>query len=124
MIGLLIVTLPITKLEIFIGLAAIPLVLLARFISVGVPYSVFKKVRDYDKNAIKILTWGGLRGGLALAMAASIPRREFMINDVDLHSLMLVVTYIVVIFSIVIQGSTITPLIQASIDADKSGSAK
>ncbi len=123
-IGLLIVTLPITKLEIFIGLAAIPLVLLARFISVGVPYSVFKKVRDYDKNAIKILTWGGLRGGLALAMAASIPRREFMINDVDLHSLMLVVTYIVVIFSIVIQGSTITPLIQASIDADKSGSAK
>ena len=98
--------------------------LLARFISVGVPYSVFKKVRDYDKNAIKILTWGGLRGGLALAMAASIPRREFMINDVDLHSLMLVVTYIVVIFSIVIQGSTITPLIQASIDADKSGSAK
>ena len=124
MIGLLIVTLPITKLEIFIGLAAIPLVLLARFISVGLPYSVFKKIRNYDKNAIKILTWGGLRGGLALAMAASIPRREFMINDVDLHSLMLVVTYIVVIFSIVIQGSTITPLIQASIDADKSSGAK
>ena len=96
----------------------IPLVLLARFASVALPYIGFKRFRSYDAHAIKILTWGGLRGGLALA--ASTPKDVLYINGVDYHTLLLMMTYVVVIFSIVVQGSTIAPLIKRSIEAQKS----
>ena len=97
----------------------VPVVLLARFISVGAPFVVFKKFRKYDKHTVKILTWGGLRGGLALAMAAAIPRDQVFIGGSDLHNLLVIVTYVVVIFSIIIQGLTISPLIQSSISANE-----
>jgi len=93
----------------------VPAVLLARFISVGTPFIFFKRFRTYDKHSVKILTWGGLRGGLALAMAAAIPREQVFIGGSDLHNLLVIVTYVVVIFSIIVQGLTISPLIQSSI---------
>jgi monovalent cation:H+ antiporter, CPA1 family len=120
LIGLMLVILPVSWTEIGLGLVMIPLVLLARFASVAVPYIGFKRFRTYDAHAIKILTWGGLRGGLALAMAASIPKEVLFVNGVDYHTLLLMMTYVVVIFSIVIQGSTIAPLIKRSIEAQKS----
>jgi len=108
---------PITLEEIGLGLLMVPVVLLARFISVGAPFVFFKKYRQYDKHSVKILTWGGLRGGLALAMAAAIPRDQVMIAGSDLHNLIVIVTYVVVIFSIIVQGLTISPLIQSSIQS-------
>lgn len=120
LIGLMLVILPVSWTEIGLGLVMIPLVLLARFASVAVPYIGFKRFRTYDAHAIKILTWGGLRGGLALAMAASIPKEVLFVNGVDYHTLLLMMTYVVVIFSIVVQGSTIAPLIKRSIEAQKS----
>jgi CPA1 family monovalent cation:H+ antiporter len=98
----------------------IPIVLLARFISVSLPYLGFRRFRQYDAHSVKILTWGGLRGGLALAMAASIPQGQLIVNGVDYHAMILMMTYVVVIFSIVVQGSTIAPLIQKSIEQGKS----
>ncbi len=118
-IGMLIVTMPFSWEVIGLGLIMIPVVLLARFISVGSPYLVFKRFRHYDKHSVKILTWGGLRGGLALAMAAAIPSEEIMIEGFDLHDLIVIITYVVVIFSIIVQGLTISPLIQRSIEAAK-----
>ncbi|WP_289283606.1 MULTISPECIES: cation:proton antiporter [unclassified Methylophaga] len=120
LIGLMLVILPVSWTEIGLGLVMIPLVLLARFASVALPYIGFKRFRSYDAHAIKILTWGGLRGGLALAMAASTPKDVLYINGVDYHTLLLMMTYVVVIFSIVVQGSTIAPLIKRSIEAQKS----
>jgi CPA1 family monovalent cation:H+ antiporter len=120
LIGLMLVVLPVTWTEVAIGLLMIPLVLSARFISVFLTYLGFRRVRSYDAHSVKILTWGGLRGGLALAMAASIPVDVVSVNGVDYHTLALVMTYVVVIFSIVVQGSTIAPLIQRSIAAAKS----
>ncbi|KZN14743.1 cation:proton antiporter [Marinomonas sp. TW1] len=116
-IGMLIVTMPFSWEVIGLGLVMIPVVLFARFISVGSPYLVFKRFRHYDKHSVKILTWGGLRGGLALAMAAAIPSEEIMIEGFDLHDLIVIITYVVVIFSIIVQGLTISPLIQRSIEA-------
>lgn len=116
-IGMLIVTMPISLAEIGLGLLMVPLVLFARFISVGAPFVLFKKFRKYDKHTVKILTWGGLRGGLALAMAAAIPRDEVFIGGSDLHNLIVIVTYVVVIFSIIVQGLTISPLIHSSINS-------
>ncbi|MBQ4833396.1 sodium:proton antiporter [Pseudoalteromonas sp. MMG010] len=116
-IGMLIVTMPITFNEIGLGLLMVPAVLIARFISVGTPFIIFKRYRTYDKHSVKILTWGGLRGGLALAMAAAIPHDKVFIGGTDLHDLIVIVTYVVVIFSIIVQGLTISPLIQSSIKA-------
>ena len=118
-IGMLIVTMPISIAEIGLGLLMVPLVLFARFVSVGAPFVIFKKFRKYDKHTVKILTWGGLRGGLALAMAAAIPRDEVFIGGSDLHNLIVIVTYVVVIFSIIVQGLTISPLIHSSINSAK-----
>jgi len=119
LIGLMLVILPVTWVEVGLGLLMIPLVLLARFISIALPYIGFRRFREYDAHSVKILTWGGLRGGLALAMAASIPSGQLMVNGVDYHVLLLIMTYVVVIFSIVVQGSTIAPMIESSLEAER-----
>ena len=88
-----------------LGLVMIPLVLLARFASVALPYIGFKRFRSYDAHAIKILTWGGLRGGISIALALSLTQ--------DMHrELFLVITYIIVIFSILVQGLTVGSVIK------------
>jgi CPA1 family monovalent cation:H+ antiporter len=100
---------------------AVPLVLLARYLSVFVAYIGFKRYRSYNPWSIKILTWGGLRGGLALAMALSIPSGILVIPDklIDVKELILVMTYAVVVFSILVQGSTITPMIEKAKQAER-----
>ncbi len=123
-IGMLIVTMPLSWEIIGFGLLMVPVVLIARFISVGSPYLVFQRFRQYDKHSVKILTWGGLRGGLALAMAAAIPSDMVNIDGMDLHDIMVIMTYVVVIFSIIAQGLTISPLIQKSIHAAQNRAQK
>lgn len=120
LIGLMLVTFPVSWKELMVATAVIPVVLLARFISVGVPFVGFRRFRECDPHSVKMLTWGGLRGGLALAMAASIPSGYTEINGVDLRNFLLFVTYVVVIFSIVVQGSTVAPLISKSIRQSQS----
>jgi CPA1 family monovalent cation:H+ antiporter len=100
---------------------AIPLVLLARYLSIFTSYIGFKCYRSYNPWSVRILTWGGLRGGLALAMALSIPPGVLVIPDkqIDVRELIMVMTYSVVVFSILIQGSTITALIDRAKKAEK-----
>lgn len=100
---------------------AIPLVLLARYLSIFISYIGFKCYRTYNPWSVRILTWGGLRGGLALAMALSIPSGILVIPDkqIDVRELIMVMTYAVVVFSILVQGSTITALIDRAKKAEK-----
>ncbi len=84
---------------------AIPLVLAARFISVATPLTLLSLKRDFTKGAIPVLTWGGLRGGISVALALSLP--ESPIKDT-----ILAVTYGVVIFSIVVQGLTVKAVVR------------
>ena len=100
LIGLEILVLTIKENYLIAGLIMIPVVLLARFISVGIPVTFMRRIRDFSPHAVKILTWGGLRGGISVALALSIP------NGPEREAL-LTVTYIIVIFSILVQGLTI-----------------
>jgi len=86
------------------GLAMIPIVLLARFISVGLPVTFMRRIRDFSPDAVKIMTWGGLRGGISVALALSIPSGPE-------REVLLTVTYIIVVFSILVQGLTIGRLV-------------
>jgi CPA1 family monovalent cation:H+ antiporter len=100
LIGLELLVLTIKGNYLIAGLIMIPVVLLARFISVGVPVTFMRRVRDFSPHAVKIMTWGGLRGGISVALALSLP------NGPEREAL-LTVTYIIVIFSILVQGLTI-----------------
>lgn len=90
---------------------AVPLTLTARYLSIQCSYLAFKRFRQYNPYSVAVLTWGGLRGGLALAMA--IPAGVMIIpsKQIDVREIILVMTYSAVFFSILVQGSTITPLI-------------
>ncbi len=82
------------------GLVAIFLVLGARFLSLLIPVKIFSKKLDFLPHTSKIMAWGGLRGGISIALALSLP-------DEMNRDLFLTVTYIVVVFSIIVQGLTI-----------------
>lgn len=78
----------------------IPVVLLARFVSVGIPVSLLRLRLKFTPGAVRVLTWGGLRGGISVALALSLPLGAE-------RDVILAVTYAVVIFSIVVQGLSI-----------------
>lgn len=100
LIGVELLIIQITQSYIIAALIIIPTVLLARFISVGLPVALLKFKNSYSPHAIKILTWGGLRGGISVALALSIPPGPW-------RDPLLTATYGVVIFSILVQGLTI-----------------
>ncbi len=100
LIGVELLILTFTNQFMIAGLLAIPVVLLARFVCVGVPIKVMRKFRTFSPYATTILTWGGLRGGISVALALSIP-------EGPAREPLLVITYFVVVFSILVQGLTI-----------------
>lgn len=88
-----------------IGLIAIAIVLLSRFISIWIPIRFIPNIGKFDRKTITILVWGGLRGGVSVALALTI--------DDHLHQhLFISITYYVVVFSILVQGLTIGKLAQ------------
>ncbi|GAB4019309.1 sodium:proton antiporter [Spirosoma migulaei] len=89
-----------------ISFTTILLVLVARFISIWLPFKLARRWLDLDDNAPLMLTWGGLRGGLSIAMALSIP------NAVPHKDLLVTLTYGVVLFSVIGQGLTLERLIR------------
>jgi CPA1 family monovalent cation:H+ antiporter len=91
------------------GLIAIPLVLLARLAAVYVPMKVIGTFKNFTKGAIPVLTWGGVRGGISVALALSLPENEY-------KPLILTATYCVVVFSIIVQGLTVKNVVQRVVD--------
>ena len=107
LIGLEVLVLSYRQDYLWAGLIMVVVVLLARFIAVGVPISLMKMKKTFTPKIIRILTWGGLRGGISIALALTIPAGET-------REAILLITYVVVIFSVVVQGLTIGKLIASS----------
>lgn len=94
----------------------IPVVLLARFISVGVPVALMRPWLEFSPHAVKIMTWGGLRGGISVALALSLPSS-------DARPAILALTYLAVLFSILVQGLSIGPLIRVTLQPPRDRAA-
>lgn len=108
LLGLEVLVLTFTQNYILAAVLLIPIVILVRFVSVGVPITLLRFKREFSPHVIKILTWGGLRGGISIALALSLPQGSE-------RELILTLTYIIVIFSIAGQGLTIGKLIRSCV---------
>ena len=103
MIGLEVFAIAFSMDAIIAGVLSIGLSLLARLVAVFVPITLLRPFREFSEGIVPIMTWGGLKGGISVALALSLPDSEW-------KPLILTVTYIVVLFSIIVQGLTVAPL--------------
>ncbi len=105
LIGLELLVIQLAPEYLIAGLAAIVIVLVSRYLVLKAPIAFFKGRLDFAPHTDLIMTWGGLRGGISIALALSLTNemnREFFLT----------VTYVVVVFSIIVQGLTVGPLIR------------
>ncbi|UWR24689.1 sodium:proton antiporter [Sulfitobacter sp. S223] len=87
----------------FTAAAAIALALVARLVAVAVPVMLLRPFRSFNAGVVPIMTWGGLKGGISVALALSLPESEW-------KPLILTCTYVIVVFSIIVQGLTVAKL--------------
>jgi CPA1 family monovalent cation:H+ antiporter len=106
LIGLEVVLFSLDGKYLLAGVLAIPLVLVARLISVALPIGIMRRFRSFSLGVVSILTWGGLRGGISVALALSLPQGH-------IRDSLVTITYMVVVFSVLVQGLTLAPLVRA-----------
>jgi len=107
LIGLEVLVLTLETQYLLAGVIMIPVILLIRFIAVGIPISILKLSHTFTPKIVRILTWGGLRGGISIALVLTLPAGAH-------REALLVITYVVVIFSILVQGMTVGKLVKSS----------
>jgi len=100
LIGLELLVIPFELSFLYVGLVVIIIVILSRYISLAIPSYIFKLQYEFPRKTFLIMTWGGLRGGISIALALSLAANME-------RNLIVSVTYIVVLFSIIVQGLTL-----------------
>lgn len=106
LIGLEFLTLHFTLDTTLAAIGAIVITIAARWISVAIPVGCVSIFRKFNSNVVLVMTWGGLRGGISIALALTVPQgpvRDFILS----------ITYAVVLFSITVQGLTVGKLVQS-----------
>jgi CPA1 family monovalent cation:H+ antiporter len=116
MIGLQMVNFPFINNYFMTGALAIILILVARWASIMLPLTFLKRTLNVNYSSVKILTWAGLRGGISIALALSLPHTKY-------RELILAGSYFVVIFSIVVQGLTLNKVINSTYKNEHTGGA-
>jgi CPA1 family monovalent cation:H+ antiporter len=111
LIGLEVLLIPFDWTWLGVGVFAIAAVLAARAVAVGVPVMALRPLREFTPHAVKVLTWGGLRGGISVALALSL-KSTLGQTDPGAYEHILLMTYVVVVFSIGVQGLSIAPLLR------------
>ena len=86
--------------QILLGVVSIFIVLFSRFLSILIPFKTLLRKNPYSKGSLPVMVWGGIRGGVSIALVMSLPNGDW-------KELLLEITYIVVLFSIVVQGLTV-----------------
>jgi CPA1 family monovalent cation:H+ antiporter len=117
LIGFELLVVPLSRELLVIGAAAIVVVLFARWLSVGATVLALSRFERFAPHTVKILTWGGLRGGLSIAMALSLG------PDIESRHAIQGVTYVVAVFSIAVQGLTFGRLVRATTGGPRPASA-
>ncbi len=112
LIGLEILAIPFQAETLWIAALTIPLVLFARLVAVALPVGLLRLGRSFTKGAVPVMTWGGLRGGISVALVLSLPESEF-------KPLLVTATYCMVVFSIIVQGLTFEAVIRRFVRADQ-----
>ncbi|TSJ37300.1 sodium:proton antiporter [Mucilaginibacter corticis] len=112
MIGFQMINLPYLENYWLIGGIGIVIILVSRWFSILIPLTFFRKIVNINFKNINILTWAGLRGGISIALALSLPASPY-------RHIILAGSYFIVIFSVVIQGLTLNRVINASVPAEK-----
>lgn len=115
LIGLELLLITFTPTYAVVSVIAFAVMIFARFVAIALPITLMRKRQTFTKGAIKILTWGGLRGGVSVALALSIPMVTASGDVVAAREIIISITYGVVVLSIVGQGLTIAPLLSRSI---------
>jgi CPA1 family monovalent cation:H+ antiporter len=105
-IGMELLVLTFTASYLAAGVLAVVIVLVARLVSVGLPVWLLRRSERFDPSMVPILVWGGLRGGISVALALSLPP-EAAGDSVPRREVILATTYVVVVFSILVQGLTV-----------------
>jgi CPA1 family monovalent cation:H+ antiporter len=108
-IGMELLVLTFTASYLAAGVLAVVIVLVARLVSVGLPVWLLRRSERFDPSMVPILVWGGLRGGISVALALSLPA-EAAGDSVPRREVILATTYVVVVFSILVQGLTVGTL--------------
>jgi len=111
MIGLQMVNFPFLNNYWMTGSLAIILILIARWASIMLPLTFLKRTLNVNYSSVKILTWAGLRGGISIALALSLPHTKY-------RELILAGSYFIVIFSIIVQGLTLNKVINSAYKND------
>ena len=109
LIGLEVLAIRFSGQNLLAGLMVIPITLIARFVAVWLPSVLLRGRYSFSPNSLKLLTWGGLRGGISVALALALPL-HVQGAAVSERELVVVLTYVVVVFSILVQGLTLKPL--------------
>ena len=109
LIGLEILVITIDPSFAWIAVASIPLVLAARFIAVSIPITLLSLRQTFSSGSIPVLTWGGLRGGISVALVLSLPA-------IPEKPVLLIATYAVVLWTVIVQGLTVKSVVSRTVD--------
>ena len=115
-IGLDVLLTPTAVGEVLAGLLMVVVALVARFVSVALPMTLVRRRDGYGPWTIRVLTWGGLRGGIAISLALGLPASPY-------RSALVTATYVVVLFTIAVQGLTVMPIVRRAAAAEAAAEA-
>ena len=109
LIGLEILVITIDPSFAWVAVASVPLVLMARFVAVSIPVTLLSFRQTFTAGSIPVLTWGGLRGGISVALVLSLP-------NITEKPVLLIATYAVVLWTVIVQGLTVKHVVGRTVD--------